>query len=135
VPRGGKARTTAEVRVLGPWQVQVPGSGEPVSQFEWQTGVAVPWSLVWDGDVAHFVLGDDIAYDLALPKNAGFDTIVLHAQAGGSGYSMRARALVLNVSAHGIGGPLPHVALPPGPHPPAIPPPPGRRALRRLQPP
>src|SRR5262249_30901812 len=74
-------------------------------------------SLVWDGDVAHFVLGDDIAYDLALPKNAGFDTIVLHAQAGGSGYSMRARALVLNVSAHGIGGPLPDVAFADGAHP------------------
>ena len=30
---GLKMPVTAEVRVFGPWQVQVPGSGEPVAEF------------------------------------------------------------------------------------------------------
>src|SRR5215467_12512245 len=106
---GVKAPLVAEVRVFGPWQVQVPGSGEPVAQFDWQPGVPVPWSLDWDGDVAHFRFGDALAYDIALPKKAGFDSILFHAQVegNGSGFSMRAQKLVLNVSGAGIGGPLP----------------------------
>jgi hypothetical protein len=107
----------AEVRVSGPWQVQVPGSGSGPSQFAWQTGVPVPFSLVFDGDVAHFDFGDGIAYDLAVKKNPDFDSILIHAQAESAGYSMRVQQLVLNVSSAGIGGPLPDFALADGDHP------------------
>src|SRR5262245_61048018 len=114
---GVKAPLDAEVRVFGPWQVQVPGSGEPVATFDWEPGVPVPWSLDWDGSVAHFHFGDAIAYDIELPKKVDFDSILFHAQAEGSGYAMRAQKLVLNVSGVGIGGPLPDVALADGTHP------------------
>ena len=114
---GLKKSLLAEVRVFGPWQVQVSGSGQPVAHFDWETGVPVPWTLTWDGEVAHFTFGDALAYDVSPPKKVSFDTILLHAQAVGPGYSIRAQNLVLNVSGAGIGGPLPDIALADGSHP------------------
>ena len=113
---GLKAPIDVEARVFGPWQVQVSGSGAPAAQFDWQTGVPVPFSLDWDGDVAHLVFGDGITYDVTPPKKVEFDSILFHAQVEAPGYSVRVRNLVLNVSA-GIGGPLPDSAFADGAHP------------------
>src|SRR5215475_5531157 len=114
---GLKAPLSVQARVFGPWQVQVSGSGQPAAQFDWQTGVPVPFSLVWDGDLAHLAFGDAISYEFGLPKNVDFDSILFHAQVEAPGYTIRARNLVLNVSGAGIGGPLPDSAFADGAHP------------------
>ena len=114
---GLKMPVTAEVRVFGPWQVQVPGSGEPVAEFAWQMGVPVPFSLVWDGDVAQLVFGDGITFSVDAPKKVAFDAIVIHAQSESPGYSIRMQNPVLNVSGVGVGGPIADSAFADGTHP------------------
>ena len=108
VLQGVKTPVKAEVRVFGPWQVQLTSQrgGGSVADFAWETGVPVPFTLHWDGDVAHLGFGPEIAFDYDAPQKVAFDSIVFHARAESPGYAIRVQDLVLNVSSAGVGGPI-----------------------------
>jgi hypothetical protein len=114
-----KTPVAAEVRVFGPWQVQLTsqGGGGSVADFAWEIGVPVPFALGWDGDVAHLSFGSEIAFDYDAPKKVAFDSIVLHARAESPGYVFRVQKLALNLSGVGVGGPLPDTAQADEAHP------------------
>src|SRR5262245_45243970 len=76
VIQGAKTPVKAEVRVLGPWQVQLTSQGGAgsVDHLVWENDVPIPFSLVWDGDVAHLSVGS-IALAHDPNKNVSFGAI------------------------------------------------------------
>ncbi len=108
VLRGVKTPVKAELRTFGSWQIQLAGTsgGGSVADFAWESGVPVPFTLIWDGDLAHLTVGVELEFDFDPPNNVAFDAIVFHARSESPGHSIRVQNLVLNPSSAGIGGPL-----------------------------
>jgi hypothetical protein len=106
---GVKAPIQAELRVFGPWQVQLngeTGGGGAVESFVWESGVPLPVSLSWDKQVVTLVVAGDVTLTREPPKKVAFDTIAIQLRAESPEHSIRAGNFVLNVSGAGVGGPL-----------------------------
>jgi len=105
---GVKTPIKAELRVVGAWQAQLKGEtgGSATDNFVWESGVPLPVSLSWDGDVATLVVADAVTLVRNAPKTVNFDTIAIQLRAESPGHSIGVGKLVMNVSGAGVGGPL-----------------------------
>jgi hypothetical protein len=106
---GVKTPIKAELRVFGPWQVQLNGQNGgsgAVESFVWESGVPLPVSLSWDGNLATLVIADGVTLVRNASKKADFDSIAIRLRAESPAQSIGIGKLVLNVSGAGVGGPL-----------------------------
>lgn len=105
---GVKSPIAAELRVFGPWEAQLSGQsgGSAVADFDWASGVALPFRLAWDGDIATFDVAGTVSLVRDLPAKVAFDAIAIALRADSPEHSIRVKTSRLDISGVGVGGPL-----------------------------